>query len=260
MSEPVPVQSRADGAEVIAGRFAPPLVVTRNLTFERNGRRLIDGVDLKLRPERRTVIMGANGAGKSLLLRLMHGLLQPTGGDVTWQGRPLDRAACNAQAMVFQKPVMLRRSVRANLSFALSVRGVRGGERRRRVEEALEFGRLGNIADRPARVLSGGEQQRLAITRALICAPKLMFLDEPTASLDPASTAAVEELLDAAHRRGIAIVLVTHDRGQAQRLADTIVFLHAGRVAESGPANRVLNDPRSAAARAWLDGRLYLDP
>jgi len=259
MRELASIQPAGPGAEVIDGQFALPLMVTRDLTFGRNGRRLIDGIELHIRPDRRTVIMGANGAGKSLLLRLMHGLLQPTGGEVTWQDRPLDRAARSAQAMVFQKPVLLRRSVRANLSFALSVRGVRGREHARRVEEGLELGRLGDLADRPARVLSGGEQQRLAIARALICAPELMFLDEPTASLDPASTAAIEQLLNATHRRGIAIVLVTHDRGQAQRLADDIVFLHAGRVAEVGPAARVLTEPQSAAARAWLDGRLYLD-
>ncbi|MEO1199565.1 MAG: ATP-binding cassette domain-containing protein [Pseudomonadota bacterium] len=244
---------------VIEARFDHSLLSAHGLVFERNGRRLIDGIDLALRPEHRTIVMGANGSGKSLLLRLMHGLLTPSGGQVLWQGRPLDRAARSAQALVFQTPVMLRRSVRANLKFALSVRGIRGRERSMRVEEALELGRLVDLADQPARVLSGGEQQRLAVARALICAPRLMFLDEPTASLDPASTAAIEQLLDAAHGRGVTLVLVTHDRGQAQRLADDIVFLHAGRVVETGPADRVLSAPRSEPARAWLEGRLYFD-
>lgn len=247
-------------ADIIEGFFGDPLLSAHDLVFESHSRRLIGGVDLDVRRDRRTVVMGANGSGKSLLLRLLHGLLTPTGGRVCWQGRPLDRSARAAQALVFQKPVMLRRSVRANLAFALSVRGVRGRERAKLVDDALDLGRLGDLADQPARVLSGGEQQRLAIARALICAPQLMFLDEPTASLDPASTAAIEQLLDAAHRRGVTLVLVTHDRGQAQRLADDIVFLHAGRIVEAGPAGRLLSTPRSEAARAWMEGRLYLDP
>jgi tungstate transport system ATP-binding protein len=154
---------------------------------------------------------------------------------------------------------MLRRSALANLRFALAVRGFCGAERARREQEALELARLGDVAHRPARVLSGGEQQRLAVVRTLSCQPDVLFLDEPTASLDPASTQAVEELIGAAHARGVTTVTVTHDAGQARRLADDIAFLHAGRVAEFGPAGQVLDAPRSAAARAWLDGRLYLD-
>ncbi len=242
---------------VVDGVFGPPQIEARGLVFERNGRNLINDIDLTLSPNRRTVIMGANGSGKSLLLRLLHGLLRPTRGTILWQGRPLDRIARDAQAMVFQKPVMLRRSVVANLSFALKVRGVRGRARDDRVAEALDMAHLADLGDRPARVLSGGEQQRLAIARALICRPELLFLDEPSASLDPASTARIEDLVQAAHAAGITIVLVTHDKGQAKRLADDIVFLHAGQVAERGPASRLLENPRSEAAQAWLDGRLY---
>jgi len=230
----------------------------RGLVYSAGGRRLVDGVDLTVRAGRRLVVMGANGAGKSLLLRLLHGLLDPAAGTVRWQGRPLDRAARHRQAMVFQRPVLLRRSVLANLRFALAVRGFCGPERARREAEALELCRLGDLAHSPARVLSGGEQQRLAVARALACQPELLFLDEPTASLDPASTLAVEELIGAAHARGVTTVTVTHDAGQARRLADDIAFLHAGRVAEFGPAARLLDAPRSEAARAWLEGRIYL--
>lgn len=245
--------------EVVEADFGPPLMETRGLVFEADRRRLIDGMDLAVRPGRRTVVMGANGAGKSLLLRLMHGLIAPASGEIHWRGRPLDRAARRAQAMVFQRPVMLRRSARANLRFALSARGVGGVERARRETEALERARLTGLARRPARLLSGGEQQRLAVARALACEPELLFLDEPTASLDPASTKAIETLIDEACATGVTIVMVTHDLGQARRVADDIAFLHEGRLAESGPAARVLGAPRSAPARAWIDGRLYLD-
>lgn len=235
-----------------------PLLSARGLAFEAGGGRLIDGIDLDIGAGARTAIMGANGAGKSLLLRLLHGLIEPGGGEVRWRGRPLDRAARRAQAMVFQRPVMLRRSARANLRFALAARGVDPAERVAREARAIERARLGGLAHRPARVLSAGEQQRLAVARALACAPDLLFLDEPTANLDPASTHAVEGLIGEAHADGVAIVLVTHDAGQARRLADEAVFLHAGRAVERGPAARVLDAPRSEAARAWLEGRLWL--
>ena len=232
----------------------------RGLCFEAGGQRLIDRVDLSIALGRRTMIMGANGAGKSLLLRLLHGLIPPTAGEVLWQGRALDRAARARQAMVFQRPVLLRRSARANLAFALAAQGVPRRQRAGRAEAALAQAGLTHLADRSARVLSGGEQQRLAVARALACAPRVLFLDEPTASLDPAATQAIEDLILQAHAQGVTIVMITHDAGQARRLGQDVVFLHGGRVAESGPACKVLSCPSSDAAQAWLDGRLYLDP
>ena len=236
-----------------------PFLQARGLCFDAGGMPLIDRIDAGIRSHRRTVIMGANGTGKSLLLRLLHGLIQPTAGEVLWQGRPLDRESRRAQAMVFQRPVMLRRSVLANLRFALAVRGIGGSERAAREAEAIERARLHDLASRPARVLSAGEQQRLAVARALACTPRVLFLDEPTASLDPASTHAIEHLIREAHESGVTIVLVTHDIGQARRLGEDLVFLHGGRVVETGRVSDVLDTPRSEAARAWLEGRLYLD-
>ena len=249
-------------AEPATRKEAPavPILQARGLCFDVGGRRLVNRVDAEIRPHRRTVIMGANGTGKSLLLRLLHGLIRPTAGAVLWQGRPLDREGRRGQAMVFQRPIMLRRSVLANLRFALSVRGVGGSERAAREAEALERARLLDLANRPARVLSAGEQQRLAVARALSCAPRVLLLDEPTASLDPASTHAIEQLVREAHGAGVAIVLVTHDIGQARRLGEDLIFLHGGRVVEIGSVPDVLDAPRSEAARAWLEGRLHLEP
>ena len=255
------VRANTSPAPAVRGdASAAPLLRARGLSFDAGGKRLIDRVDADFRPRRRTVIMGANGTGKSLLLRLLHGLIRPTAGDVLWQGRPLDREGRRGQAMVFQRPVMLRRSTLANLRFALAVRGIGGAERAARETEAIERARLAELASRPARVLSGGEQQRLAIARALACAPRVLFLDEPTASLDPASTHAIERQIREAHESGVTVVLVTHDIGQARRLGDDLIFLHAGRVVEAGPVTDVLDAPRSEAARAWIGGRLYLGP
>ena len=253
----------AAGTDATARRDAhaagPSILGARRLRYAVDGRALVADVDLTVATGRRTVVMGANGAGKSLLLRLLHGLIAPSSGAVLWKGRPLDAAARRRQAMVFQRPVMLRRSVLANLRFALRVHGVRGAERRERERAALAMAQLEPLAGRPARVLSGGEQQRLAVARALACEPDLLFLDEPTASLDPASTQAVEALIHKAHAAGVAIVMVTHDRAQALRLGDDVLFMSGGRIVEAGPIGRVLAAPRSAAARAWLEGRLHID-
>ncbi|MEM8729682.1 MAG: ATP-binding cassette domain-containing protein [Pseudomonadota bacterium] len=249
--------------EAVPARQSPaaaPILEARGLGFDARGKTLLQDLNLAIRPGRRTVILGANGAGKSLTLRLLHGLLRPARGQVLWHGAPLDRRARRHQAMVFQRPVMLRRSVRGNLRFALKAAGISGAERSAREAEALALARLEDLSHRPARVLSGGEQQGLALARALATTPDLLFLDEPTASLDPASTQAVEALVQAAHLKGITIVMVTHDQGQARRLADDVIFLHAGRVAETGPASRLLVAPASDPAQAWLDGRLYVAP
>lgn len=230
---------------------AMPILTARGLSFATGKQTLLHGIDIEIARGRRTLVMGANGAGKSLLLRLLHGLLPPSSGEVLWQGKP------RAQAMVFQRPVMLRRSVLANLRFALKVQGLGWRAREARARAALEMARLAGQAHQPARLLSAGEQQRLAVARALVCEPELLFLDEPTSSLDPASTQMIEDLVTAAHARGVTIVMVTHDMGQARRMGDAVVFLHAGRVAERGPLHEVMGDPRSEAARAWVQGRLY---
>jgi len=225
----------------------------RGLMLEVGGKRLIDGVDLTLRPGPLTVIMGPNGAGKSLLLRLLHGLIAPTAGEVLWAGRPMDERVRKRQAMVFQTPVLLRRSVAANIDFVLRLRGA--GARR---EDILDMCGLAGQAGQPARLLSGGERQRLAIGRALALDPEVLFLDEPTSSLDPASVLAIEEIVSAARDRGTKIVFVTHDVGQAKRLADEVVFMHKGRVMEHSPAETYFDAPSSNEAEDYLAGRIVL--
>jgi tungstate transport system ATP-binding protein len=246
--------------EVAAVADAPPIlpIEARGLVFEAGSRRLIDGLSLTLRPGVRTVVMGPNGSGKSLTLRLLHGLLRPSAGEILWGGRPADRTVRLRQGMVFQRPVALRRSALGNVLHALKARGVPRRDRRERAYEALTRAGLDQLAGTPARLLSGGEQQRLALARALSLEPDVLFLDEPTANLDPASTLLIELLIQTAHHRGTKVVLVTHDVGQARRLGDEVVFLHGGRVAEHGPAPGFFEAPRSAAAEAFLAGRLVL--
>jgi len=231
-----------------------PLTLDR-VVFERAGRRIIDDVSLTLDAAQRTVILGPNGAGKSVLLRLCHGLLGPTSGHIRWHGDANDTLR-RRQAMVFQRPVMLRRSARANVAYALEVAGVPHRECRVRAEEALSRVGLSHLAQHPARVLSGGEQQRLALARAWTLRPEVLFLDEPTASLDPGATQEIERIVQAMHASGTKIVLVTHNLGQARRLGDEIVFLDAGRVVERAPVDRFFRAPGTGAAVQYLAGEL----
>ncbi len=231
-------------------------VEATGLTFADRGRTLVDGVSLRLERGPRTVVMGPNGAGKSLLLRMLHGIVQPSSGAVTWAGDVASEAVRAKQAMVFQRPTLLRRSVEANIRFVL--RGLDASEARERTAQILSRSRLQHLAQAPARLLSGGEQQRLALARALALDPAILFLDEPCASLDPASTQAVEELIETAHAEGTKIVLVTHDIGQARRLADEVIFLHHGRIIEQAPAARFFAAPSTTAARAYLGGLIPL--
>jgi len=184
-----------------------------------------------------------------VLLRTLHGLIAPTAGTVSWH-RP------TRQAMVFQRPVMLRRSALANIRYALAVNGMAEPQRTQVASSALARVGLDRIAYRPARVLSGGEQQRLALARAWSLNPEILFLDEPTASLDPGATAEIERVIASIAAEGTRIVMTTHNLGQARRLADEIVFIHAGRAVERTAADRFFDQPASSEARLFLQGEL----
>lgn len=231
-----------------------PLTVSA-VGFKAGGQLLLDGVSFVLPAGSCTVVLGPNGAGKSLLLRLCHGLLQPSAGMIDWAGLT-PAAARGFLAMVFQRPVLLRRSTAANITYALGVRGIGRGERKLRALEALARTDLAHLARRPARVLSGGEQQRLAIARAWALKPQALFLDEPTSNLDPAATRAVEELVRTIHRSGTTVLMTTHDLSQARRLARDVLFLHQGRLLEHTPATAFFSQPKSAAAAAFIQGEL----
>ncbi len=223
--------------------------------FDAGGARLIHDISFTLTAGPRTVILGPNGAGKSLILRLCHGLLRPSAGTVRWSdsGGVLPP---RRQAMVFQTPVMLRRSAAANIAYALSLNGFSGSRRGEFVAEALGRVGLEALAHRPARVLSAGEQQRLALARAWALEPEVLFLDEPTANLDPTATRAIEETIDTMRRSGTKIVMTTHDLGQARRLSDEVLFLHRGRLVEHGPSDAFFAAPQSREVATFLKGEL----
>jgi tungstate transport system ATP-binding protein len=208
---------------------------------------VIKPLSLELEAGPSTIILGANGAGKSVLMRLMHGLLPPTAGTISWSSN-------GRQAMVFQRPVMLRRSALDNIIYALRVAGVADAERP--AIDALKEVGLAELAHRPARVLSGGEQQRLALARAWALHPEVLFLDEPTASLDPSAAHEIENIIRAFDAAGTKIVMATHNLGQARRLADEVIYLHQGRVLERTPVEQFFSKPATAEAAAFIKGEL----
>lgn len=218
-----------------------------NITYRANGRELIRGLSAVFDSGPRSIILGANGAGKSLLLRLCHGLLAPDAGRIAWAGE-------GRQAMVFQRPVLLRRSAFENIAYALSLAGVRGAQATERAWASLRRFGLEPLARHPARVLSGGEQQRLALARAWALEPRVLFLDEPTANLDPNATRHVETAIGEFHAAGTKIIMTTHNLGQARRMGDEILFLAEGRLVERCATREFFTAPATAEARDYLQG------
>ncbi|HEX2651853.1 MAG TPA: ATP-binding cassette domain-containing protein [Burkholderiales bacterium] len=227
----------------------------RAVSLAAGGRKVLDRISLEITAGPATIVLGANGAGKSVLMRLMHGLLQPSTGTLEWADARAPRVK-RAQAMVFQRPVMLRRSVLANVLYALALARVPHEEREAQAMAALAEVGLAGLARRPARVLSGGEQQRLALARAWALHPEVLFLDEPTANLDPGATREIETVIKAFDAAGTKIVMSTHNLGQARRLGDEVLFLHQGRLVERSPVETFFRQPASAEADAFIKGEL----
>jgi tungstate transport system ATP-binding protein len=238
-----------DTASILPLRF-------EGVSFSVDGKDLVRDLDLTIERGDTTVLLGPNGAGKSVLLRLAHGLLAPSRGRIDWAAGEGVSIGRRRHAMVFQKPVMLRRSAHANLTHALAAAGLGWRARRDKADETLEHFRLAHLSGRPARRMSGGEQQRLAIARAWALDPELLFLDEPTSALDPAATRTIEEMLMGLKAEGRTLMMASHDLGQARRLATRIVFLNRGRIVESGPAELFFARPRTKEAASFLDGEL----
>lgn len=217
---------------------------------------LLHGINLKLTAGPPTVLVGPNGSGKTTLLRVAMGLLAPSSGRVTWNRQDFCKPV--GRAFMFQRPVMLRRTVHANICYALAAAGVSRHNRDGRARELLVSVGLEGLADRPARHLSGGERQRLSLARALAKDPTVLFLDEPTASLDPGATQSIEQLLLTASEQGVKVVMSTHDLHEARRLAGDVVLLHRGTIIEAGPAANFFTEPRTELARRFLAGDLLL--
>jgi tungstate transport system ATP-binding protein len=217
---------------------------------------ILDDISLTLDGGPPTVLIGPNGAGKTTLLRAAMGLIPASSGRISWGGK--ESAEPKRRAIMFQRPTMLRRSTAGNVRYALAAASVPRGERNERIAELLDLVGLEGLECRPARRLSGGEQQRLSLARALARDPAVVFLDEPTASLDPHATKAIEDIVCAVTRLGVKVVMSTHDLGQAKRLAGNVVLLHRGRLIENSSAAEFFERPRTQEARKFIAGELLV--
>lgn len=225
-------------------------------TVQRKSRRLLGPVDLTLDDTPATMVIGPNGAGKTTLLRVLHGVERLSHGTARWAVS--DAEARRRQAYVFQAPIMLRRSVAENLRYPLKLDRVPHAQADHRIEDwATRIG-LSHALSTPAPRLSGGEKQKLALARALIRQPDVLFLDEPCANLDGASTRDIEALLHDAQSHGTRVFMATHDMGQVKRLGSYILFLVNGQIVEHGQAEALLDKPQTPELRAFLDGGIVI--
>jgi len=244
-----------------SGPMAKPMynfnaVRFQNVNLTIAGKNLLRDISCTLNMRGKTVVMGPNGAGKSLFLRLLAGLLKPTSGQITGGIASTATDTVSCLSMVFQNPVLLRRSAFANIAYVLHRQKFSRVQLSEKVTDALKTARLETRAQIPARRLSGGEQQRLALARALVVEPAALLLDEATASLDPASTHIVERMADEAAQNGTKVIFVTHDVKQAKRVADDVLFIDSGRIMAHKSAKDFFKDPGSDEAQAYLDGRV----
>jgi tungstate transport system ATP-binding protein len=224
------------------------------IELRRGGRQILGPIDWVLEGRGITILMGPNGSGKTTFLRAMHGLERVGKGRLAWNATAGDVRA--RQAFVFQSPIMMRRSVLESIAYPLLLDGVARKTALTRAEALAAQMGLGGLLAQPAQAISGGEKQKLALARALIRAPEVLFLDEPCANLDGRATKEIERILCETRAGGTRIVMSTHDIGQARRLADDILFLHHGRLIETGPKAAFFEAPKTPEAIAHLNGDL----
>lgn len=245
-------------ADAALSLLRAPHVTLRGAGVRYGPLQALHDIDLTLHRGDRLALVGANGSGKTTLLRLLHGL--PEAGSLVGErvehpqgpaGRP------GRAAMLHQRPFLLNLSVRWNVLVGLWLNGVPAAQRAERCRLALERVGLASLAARRARELSGGQQQRLALARAWALAPDILFLDEPTASLDPSAKREVETLIREFADDGVTIVMSTHNLGQAKRLATRVAYLEAGRLLADLPVDRFFGgDDLPEQARQFLKGEL----
>ena len=223
-----------------------------SVVVRRDGKLVLGPLDLDMETRGITVVLGPNGAGKTTFLKVLHGVERISDGEMHWSVANVQ--AREEQAYVFQSPIVLRRSVAQNLAYPLKLIGTVKSEISMRVSLWARKIGLEDALDFPATRLSGGEKQKLAIGRALIRMPKVLFLDEPCANLDGRSICEIEELLHAATLAGTSIIMTTNNLGQAKRLADSVLFLLGGRLHEQSPASVFFNIPSTSEAQSFLNG------
>ena len=224
----------------------------KNLNYSIGSKEILYNLNIKIISDKITVIMGPNGAGKSIFLKILNGIIRPTSGKILWNEKIDESLVLNGQALVFQKPILLRRSVEANLDFFDKLINLNNYDK----NQLLKTVDLLDQKNQPARLLSLGEQQRLSLIRALLLRPRLIMLDEPTANLDPASTKIIEDIIISLKEFGIKIIFVTHNILQAKRLADEVIFFDKGKLIEHSNSKEFFSNSKSIKVNNYLNGIL----
>ena len=227
-------------------------LIAENLVVEFKGQRILGPIGLNLSKGDIAVILGPNGSGKTTLLKSLHGIIKIKHGAISWSCPKSESMA--KQMFVFQSPVMLRRSVFENLTYPLTLCKTPKAEINRLADEWVSRISLKEVIHIAATRLSRGEKQKLALARALITKPEMLFLDEPTASLDGKTTLEIEKLLQNCAENGTTIMMSTHDIGQAKRLAKNILFLNKGKLESTQPAQIFFREPMSNNASKFIAG------
>ena len=233
--------------------LTPIVVSDLSLLFGKT--KILDKIKCKIHNESIIAVLGPNGAGKSMFLKTINGLIGVESRKIKFNLMEINDYIRKEIAIVFQKPTLLRRSVFENMQFVL--------ERKNKLSnfeimKLLQRVNLATSKDKPARLLSGGEQQRLSLARALLINPSLLLLDEPTANLDPYSLNLIEEIILDENKKGKTIILTTHDMGQAKRLAKEILFFNKGKLLEQTKAINFFKKPKTKEAQSYINGKILL--
>ena len=234
-------------------KFLP--LIAENISYEVKNKKLIRDVNLEINSTGSTIILGHNGSGKSLLLKLLHGVITPNSGKVTWNNNTPSTQQY-WRTYLLQTPTFFKQTVQYNIEFVLRIAGIPANEHESRCQQALNICGLANMNQRNTHSLSGGELQKLSLARAWVLEPNVVLLDEPTVALDPPSVIGFEKIIHQFKQSNTKVIMTTHDLAQAKRLADEIVFIDAGKVIEQSPAKKFFLGPQSIQAQNFISGNL----
>ncbi len=234
-------------------------IIIKNLVKLYKDKKVLDLPQMELEGGKIYSLIGPNGAGKSTLIRILAGIDKPTYGDVLYGNKKFDKEIQLQVTLIFQKPYMLNASVYENIAYPLKLRKLDKSFVNNKVNEYIEHLDLIDVKKQNALTLSGGEAQKVALARGLVFNPKLVFLDEPTASIDPISTLQMESIVKKVNQDlGTTFLWVTHNINQARRTSHETMLMYKGKIIESGSTEQILTGPQNDITKSYINGDLII--